>query len=117
MGAVADQIVEILSQYTFDPSSEMRMHAGIADLLTANNFDFVTEHQFSRKDRIDFFIQKLGIGIECKIKGGELPLISQVLRYAQYPEVKEIIVVTTKPYNLPLTANSKPVHRVLSRKL
>ena len=117
MGAVVPQIIEILSRCAFDQSSEKRMQDGVAEILKANDIDFIKEHQFSRKDRMDFFIPKLGIGIECKIKGGEVALIGQVLRYAQHEEVKEIMVVTTKHHNLPLTANFKPVHVILSRKL
>lgn len=45
-------------------------------------------------DRIDFLCE--GVGIECKIAGGPTAVLEQLLRYAACPEIKSLILVTSR---------------------
>ena len=64
------------------------------------------EFSLSKKDRIDFFIE--GVGIECKVQGAPLRIYRQLERYCTHPEIVEIILITSKFIKLPKTIMQKP---------
>jgi hypothetical protein len=104
--------------------SEKELQHGVGQVLTDLNLTFKPEYSLAPRDRIDFLITDLGIGIECKSddSGGGTSLASvtrQLMRYAQHTEVVELILLTTmsKHKNLPDSLNGKPlyiVHLLLS---
>lgn len=84
----------------------------IGDLLTEMREVYVREFEFSKEDRIDFFLFGSGIGIEIKIQGGLNPILRQLHRYAMHPAVKAIILICPRPWKLPETLAGKPIYGV-----
>lgn len=77
-------------------STEMMMQADVAHVLWMHEIEFEWEYRFDRSDRVDLFVKLFGIAIECKVKGSPTCVADQLLRYASKPEVKSIILVTSK---------------------
>ena len=95
--------------YAFQDESDLQ--EGIAAALGAADFSYLREHRLSPKDRIDFFLFSLGIGVEAKIDGGISALTRQLHRYAQSDEIVALLVVTSRfaLATLPPTLNGQPV--------
>ena len=53
------------------------------------------EHRFDARNRIDFWIPEMRIGIECKVKPNGMAVWRQLDRYADH--VDALILVTTAP--------------------
>jgi hypothetical protein len=76
------------------------------------------EHSLCKRDRIDFFIPVMGLGIECKLArsgGSSAHVIRQLERYAEHDEVREIMLLTTSYYlraAVPANVLGKPIHVV-----
>lgn len=83
-------------RYSFGNEDELQL--AIADRLGAGtDWSFTREHALSKADRIDFWMFTAGIGIEVKVRGGMSALIRQLHRYAQHPDVRGLLLVTSKP--------------------
>lgn len=54
------------------------------------------EHALSAGDRIDYFLPQYGIGIEVKVKGSPLQVGRQLERYASHPQIKHLVLITTR---------------------
>ena len=83
-----------LRMYRFDLSSEDKTQQGIAAALTIAGIAFQREVPLTKKDRLDFLID--GIALEVKLEGGRAALLRQLLRYAEHPEVRELMVFTSR---------------------
>lgn len=90
----ARQLVDLLGCESLPARNEKKMQEAIAGLLVESNIDFVRECRLSKRDRIDFLVN--GIGIETKISGSYTNVASQLLRYCESELVKHLILVTTK---------------------
>lgn len=91
-----DEITKILTAYKLRCSPESALQQDVAKVLRLAQIEFQAEHRFDGRDRVDFWLPGDGIAIECKVEGGKTPIFSQLLRYAEHPEVKRIILVTTR---------------------
>lgn len=127
-----DRIKLALEGRRFNHSNEAELQAGIAVVLREAGIHFLREFQL-KQDRIDFFVvppeeqQRLalramlpfrgppkprGIGIEVKVAGAVTAVTRQLLRYAYYPEVRELILLTTRAQHaqIPRELGGKRLH-------
>lgn len=87
-------------------SNERQLQRAIAQLLP----EFTPEFKLNAQDRIDFFFQPERIGVEVKIKGGDIPIARQLVRYE--PHCSALILVTAKKVSIPDGLFSIPFHIV-----
>ena len=105
------------TQYHFHNEKELQQ--GVAKVLSSLGLNFSPEYYLGKRDRIDFMLLDLGIGLECKSDdssgGTSLSAVTrQLMRYSQSSEIKSLILLTSmsKHKNLPLTLNDKPIYVV-----
>lgn len=89
-------LVQFLSSYRLRFGTEEQLHEDVATALSREGFEFVREYILSPADRIDFYLPKWRIGIECKIEGGPTAVAAQLLRYAGSPEIAELLLITNR---------------------
>ena len=53
--------------------------------------------------KLDFFLPACGTALELKTKGSGTAVCRQVMRYLEDPRVRGVIVVSTKPMDMPMT--------------
>lgn len=74
---------------------------------------FGREVRLDQHNRIDFLIEVDGapVGVEVKIHGSRADVVRQLTRYAAFPEIHELLLVTAKAihHNIPHELNGKPV--------
>lgn len=106
-------LVGWLSSGRFDLDDEKACQAQIrqwlADRLPAEiRPDLKPEHRLSTRDIPDFFI--LGVVIEVKMnKAREADVMRQLGRYAEHPEVTDLILLTNRAVRAPGSINGKPL--------
>ena len=88
----AERVAFILS--AIKAGSEPELHESISVALGAANIDFLHEVILSKKDRIDFMVN--GVGIEVKNKCSLPEIIRQLHRYAKSDKIDSLVLVTTK---------------------
>lgn len=91
---IAQDLIELLKQWKLRTTTEKTLQDDIATVLAGENIEFTREHRLTTIDVIDFRVGK--VGIECKIAGAKTTVLRQLIRYASFPDVEEIILVTTK---------------------
>lgn len=91
---MVDDLCRALRRVAFRFTSEAELHEGIATALEAASIPFEREHRFGPADRVDFFIA--GLALEVKIDGSVSAVTRQLHRYAQHPNVRAIVLATTK---------------------
>ena len=107
-------IADLLRGFRFTMSSEAELQAGVAEVLSASGLVYNEEHRLGNKDRIDFYLSDLKVGIELKVDGGTNQVADQLLRYAQHDEIAGLVLVTTKAGHraVPPVLNGKPILQV-----
>lgn len=107
-------LVQLLADAFIPVSTERKMQQAVADLLTCAQVTHAAEHKLGRCDRIDFICER--IGIETKVAGSYVEVASQLLRYAESPQIDAIILVTNKANHRQLDGlaneNHKPIRVV-----
>jgi hypothetical protein len=113
MPNTAQELVGLLESVRFDISSESRFQDGVQRVLSEKGIAFKREVSLSGKDRVDFMVDD--IAIELKVEGGVNAILRQLQRYAQSPQVKQIILLTcrTKHSSITRILSGKPVHVAL----
>jgi hypothetical protein len=98
-----------LSRYRFNFVHEDQLQNGIAQALVTEGIEFEAEVKLSVRDRIDFMVGKLGI--EVKVASPPALVMKQIHRYAQLPQIDEILLITNRCRHLmvPEIVNGKPV--------
>lgn len=105
----AEDVIRLLSRFRFRYTSEAELQAGIGQVLTQYGVAFEREVRLDGHSRVDFLVEK-SIVIETKIHGSAPELMRQVSRYAEFPAVSSILVVTSRArHALPKSFNGKPV--------
>ncbi|ASX99209.1 Cas4 family exonuclease [Arthrobacter phage Chipper1996] len=93
-------------------NNEDELQESIAESLKAAGLEVTREVALSGGlGRIDLMIGE-HLGVEVKVKGSWQQLTRQVMRYSRAPEIKALLVVTTKPghaQNVPLQSNGVPI--------
>jgi hypothetical protein len=104
-------LVGWLSAGRFDLDDEKACQAQILQWLTDRlppeiQPDLKPEHRLSSRDIPDFFI--LGVVIEVKMnKSREANVVRQLARYAEHPEVTDLILLTNRAVRAPGAINGK----------
>lgn len=107
-GLIADTLYFTKFRY----QNEKELQRGIAEVLQKHGLAYKAEVQLTGKDRIDFLVGN--IGIEVKVGGSLSAVTRQLYRYAERPEISDLILVTTRHGhgNLPSEINGKPLYVV-----
>jgi hypothetical protein len=79
-------------------------------MLLEASFEFEREHHLSPKDIPDFFLPPTGIAIEIKTKHPKRKIYHQCLRYAAYPDVLAVLLITAQNMGNPGLLEGKPFH-------
>lgn len=91
-----DDICRVLCNARYHYHSEKGLQQGVNQLLSELGVNFRPEYSLSPRNRIDFLIETLGIGIECKVDGTLNALLRQISRYAATGKISDLIVLTTR---------------------
>ena len=105
----ADFLVDLIGRHRFVFCDEDQLHQALAKLMTQENVQFEAEVRLTPHDRIDFMVGR--VGIEVKVGHPLSSVLRQLHRYAQCPEIDELLLVTTRTTHAatPETINGKPV--------
>lgn len=109
-----DDLHALLSAHRFTTSSEKELQDGITVVLRETAVAWKLEGGFHREyrldasNRVDFLVGD--IGIEVKVKGSNASVVRQLHRYATFPAIKGLLLVTTLPrHRVPDVLLGKPV--------
>lgn len=99
----------MLRKYRFTFKNELELQDGIQEVLTLNHVSHRREARLNDSDRPDFLVGD--IVIEVKVGGALSEVIRQLHRYAHSPDVKGILLVSSKARHggVPMFLNGKPV--------
>lgn len=90
----------------------------IAKQFDKDHIEYKKEYKLGPRNRIDFYIEELGIGIETKKgKPNKDNLFKQLTRYSQFESIKELIVVVERSVKLPQSINGKNITIISLNKL
>ena len=104
------KISNAFDEVMIDVSSEDEVQIQIEELLTGLNISFKREKKLSNKDRIDFFLTELNIGVEIKIKGSATSILRQCERYCKRGEIKALLLISSKFMGFPKELNKRPCY-------
>jgi hypothetical protein len=90
-------------------ASEAALSELIESVLQSLTLDARKEVWLNSTDRIDYMVGR--VGIELKVKGSVSSITRQLSRYAQSPQVDELILVTTRMQHrsVPASLNQKTI--------
>ena len=106
--AAVEEIAAHISRHRFVYADERQLQEGLAALLEP---DHVVEREvrLNARDRLDLLVDDT-LCIETKIAGTPRSVRAQIDRYAQHPDVKAILLITSRVrHSLPREINGKPV--------
>jgi acetyl-CoA carboxylase carboxyltransferase component len=91
-------------------ADEAELQAAVARVLDEAKIGYQREVRLSARDRVDFLVDG-GVALELKVQTTSKNLLRQVLRYAEHPIVREIVIGSTTHHGLsmPAEAHGKPV--------
>lgn len=100
------EIAAILRRYTYPVLREEDLQVQIDKVLTAELANAAVHREWRQLgpdglDRFDFLVERQGedwkirVVLELKIKGSAAAFERQAMRYAQYPSVDAVVLVTT----------------------
>jgi hypothetical protein len=92
--SLEDQIAQALLAVRFHVSDEDELQGAIARVLSEAGIPHEREVCLSPKNRIDFMAAD--IGIEVKVQGTAGLIAEQLQRYAACPQVRTLLLVTTR---------------------
>ncbi|MEX2462060.1 MAG: hypothetical protein WD469_12345 [Paenibacillaceae bacterium] len=96
---------------------EFKLHRLISKEMESEGISYKSEFLLGPRNRIDFLTES-GIGIEAKKgKPNELQVFNQLSRYAEFEQVKGLVLVIERYMDLPEEINGKPVTSIGLRKL
>lgn len=94
-----ERIDRLMRSHVFRYRDEADFQEGIAIVLRGAGIRFEREVKLGTAGRIDFMVRDT-IGLEVKVTGSNSLVIRQIQRYANRPEVSEIILVTTRAVHM-----------------
>ena len=106
------RILDSIRGCRFNFTCERDLQDGVAQLLEELEAVYEREHEFNPQDRIDFWFPEQGVGVEVKIQESLTDVTRQLHRYAASPEVKVLVLLTTKMSHrqMPEKMCGKPIH-------
>lgn len=104
------ELWSVFHTYRFTCTSEATLAAGIAKAFRTERIEFEAEVVLDARSRIDFLLAG-GLGIELKVKGSATEVLAQLMRYADFEQIKSLLLVTTraKHLDMPDTVRGKPL--------
>ena len=88
--------------------SEEQLHEQAAEAFARAGLEAAHEVRLAPRCRIDFMVG--GVGVEIKKKRPQrAPLIAQLTRYANCPQVERLVVLAPHGVDLPKSIGGKPV--------
>lgn len=90
----ARELASLLERKRYNVATEATFQADVEKLLTEHGATFKREYVLSPEDRVDFFVDD-GVALELKVRGTPQSVNRQLQRYAQSPEVKAIVLLTS----------------------
>jgi hypothetical protein len=100
--AVMATLISTIKNSNFNCSNEKDFQLGVKQILEYHGIPYKKEYYLGT-DPIDFYLPGYKIGIECKIKGAEGDVLRQLWRYSEHEHIDELMLVTTKRYQMPQT--------------
>lgn len=92
-----DQIAVLIGEYKYLTGTEAEFQNGLARVLEDNRIEHRREYDLGGAyGRIDFFLPEQATGIELKVKGSPSSVLRQLHRYAQCPEIRSLLLVTSR---------------------
>lgn len=95
----ADEVCSLLGGFRFAFADEDDLQQGLADALASLGLAPEREVRLGSAGRIDLLVD--GVGIEVKVTGQAARVSAQLSRYAERPEVRELLLVTTRARHRP----------------
>ena len=96
--------------------SEERLHEQAAEAFARAGLEAVHEVRLAPRCRIDFMVGDIGVEIKKK-RPQRAALTAQLTRYANCPQVAQLIVLAPRGIDLPKTIGGKPVTMMSLEKL
>ncbi len=83
---------------------ELRLHTQLAEIIgqALPGERVIREHVLDQASRIDFYLPRLRLGLEVKVKGGPSAVLRQLQRYLASPDIAHLVLITSRPYLLHL---------------
>jgi hypothetical protein len=105
-----NDLATLMRSHRFNWGCEGDLQEGIRRVLVKASVPFKREFPLGDAGRIDFLVCG-SIGLEVKVEGSNSQVVRQIQRYAERPEISEIVVVTARAVhlNLPSTLRGKRV--------
>ena len=100
--AVLTTLISTIKNSSFRFRNEKEFQTGIEQILNYHKIPYKREYYLG-SDPIDFYLPCYKIGMECKIKGAETEVLSQLWRYSERSDIDELLLVATQNYNMPQT--------------
>lgn len=104
-----NEVISFLKKYQWEPKDEKYFQEQLFE-LGLNKMGFSREYRLDNKNIPDFFNRETGLLIECKTKSNPFAVYRQLKRYSTFPEVKEILLITSTTMGLPDFIEGKPSH-------
>ena len=111
----AERVRDYLSGYSYTFAAEIELQDGLEHVLSGmslgeDDLTYERENRLGPGDRIDFLLD-CGVGIEVKVAGQTGRVAEQLIRYAGYERVRELLLVTSVVHHLQIPASlcGKPV--------
>ena len=100
-----DKLERLLTGQRFELADELRLQHQLS-LYFSNFILFKEEKKLGPRKRVDFFYE--GIAIELKVGGNPRKVFKQLEKYAECEEVKAILLITSKSFQMPAEIMGKP---------
>ena len=98
-----EEIACLLASYAVRFGSEDQMQADIQAALAYTDH-YVEREKILPTGRIDFYLPDWKLGIECKVQGGRMDIVRQLLRYASDEAIDALLLVSSKSNHDPRRA-------------
>lgn len=107
--AAVASVVAATAGKRFSRVSELMLKDGMEKVFREAGLLFRREERLSDADIADFWFHGVGIAVEVKVKGSLESHLRQMRRYASHATVAGVLLVATRPFQLPETLCGKPV--------
>lgn len=112
----APQLVALIGRHRLPLHDEKATQGALESLLLERNIAFEREKRLGAGDRVDFFVAPDssggGIAVELKLRAPRRGIYKQLKRYAGYPAVRALVLVTATAMGLPPEIQGKPSYYV-----
>lgn len=88
-------VIEAIRRYRFRWNSERDLQDGIEVALKRGGFAYERERSLEMAGIVDFLVAG-GVAVEVKVDGSPVDVLRQLIRYADRPEVRAVVLVTAQ---------------------